>query len=182
MTISNVQSPLKILKFHTHHLCKKKFKHFTVMESTKLKIQQNALLVSRGHKVLQQFKIQSDLGSTRQGTAAAAPGPQALLLSQLPAMMCRVSRRRFSCWNMKYRLPFSRVRLARAPGCSAPCSVLLGCLHQAAPGCTDCGHTESTVHLEKSWVWPCKCSGKHGQGSLKTPNTWGNIKPLLGTP
>lgn len=50
--------------------------------------------------------------------------------------------------------------------------VLLGCLQQPASDCTS--GSESTRHLERAEFGTsvsCKCSGKHAQGFIKTPNT-----------
>lgn len=179
---------MRILKFQTHHLCRRNFDyavyHYAVMESTKLK---NALLASRGHKqspaTIQDLKWP---GKHKAGncccctsTSGSAPFP-----SSLP--WCAGGGGGGSpVWTRNTRC------LSAGEGCleDQAAQLLAKCFWAV---CTSqhrtaqiLGQTESTVHLERAEFGTsvsCKCSGKPAQGFLKTPNTWGNIKPLLGSP
>lgn len=103
-----------------------------VMESTKLKTQQNAFLASRGHKqnpaTIQDLKWPGKDKARSCCCCRSTSGS----FPQLPALVCRVRRRRFSCLNMEYTLPCSRVRLL---------SFLLKCFWGV------CSSQHQTVHL-----------------------------------
>lgn len=129
---------------------------FTVMESTKLKTQQNALLASREHKqspaTIQDLKRPGKYKARNcccTSTSGSAPFPSSLPWhgggggggGGSPA------------WTWNTHCLFSLARLPRGPSCSASCWVLLGFLHQPASHCKDSGSDREHNTPEKRWVW-----------------------------
>lgn len=159
---------------------------FTVMESTKLKTQQNALLASREHKqspaTIQDLKWPGKYKARNcccMSTSGSAPFPS----SQAWCGEGKGGGSPAWTWNTRCLLAWQGCLEDQAAQLLAEC--FWGFCTSQHHTVKMLGQTESITHLRRGEFdtsVSCKCSGKHAQGFLETPYTWGNIKPLLGTP